>query len=326
MNELISVIVPAYNVEGYLLRCVNSIVKQTYKNIEIILVDDGSTDKTPFMCDKIKEKFGDIIRVIHKENGGLSSARNAGIEIASGNYLVFIDSDDWVARDFIEVLYNEIKMNDCEISIVNCYLTYSNGKKELMYPEYKMVMNRETFLHELFAQEKFGCMVCQKMYARKIFDKVRFPVGELYEDIGIALETFCLCNRIALNGTPKYFYFQRKSSIVNSEFSSKKMKLLTNIHKFIKFSHENGGKYDEETEAWYLKSILLLLIQSCVSKNADVKDIKYLENELSKHRKYIKQNRYIDARKKIMLVIVGNKICRKFISKAWRNMMLSRYK
>ena len=326
MKELVSVIVPAYNTEEYLLRCVNSIVKQTYRNIEIILVDDGSTDRTPFLCDKIKEKYGELINVIHKENGGISSARNAGIEIASGEYLVFVDGDDWVARDFIETLYTEIKKNNCEISIVNCFLIYPDGKKRLMYPSYNMVMNREEFLHELFAQEKFGCMVCQKMYVRSIFDKIRFPEGEVYEDIAISLETFLLCNRIALCGSPKYYYFQRQSSIVNSEFSRDKLKMLSNYRDFIDFSHNNGGKYNVETEAWYLKSILLLLMQNSVSNNIDKNVVKYLERELRKHRKYIKKNKYIDTRKKIMLIFMGNEACRKLISKAWKFMMLRRYK
>ena len=115
MNELVSIIVPAYNAEAYLNRCIDSILSQTYRNIEIILVDDGSTDNTPVLCDEYSEQHKDIIKVIHKENGGVSSARNIGIDTASGDYYAFVDSDDWIADDFIETLYSLIKRNNCEI-------------------------------------------------------------------------------------------------------------------------------------------------------------------------------------------------------------------
>lgn len=115
MNPLISVIVPIYNVEKYLVRCVDSIVNQTYKNLEIILVDDGSPDRCPQMCDDYAEKDSRI-KVVHKKNGGLSDARNAGMAVATGEYISFIDSDDWIETSMFELLLNNIFQYDCEIS------------------------------------------------------------------------------------------------------------------------------------------------------------------------------------------------------------------
>ena len=209
MNELVSIIVPAYNAEAYLNRCIDSILSQTYRNIEIILVDDGSTDNTPVLCDEYSEQHKDIIKVIHKENGGVSSARNIGIETASGDYYAFVDSDDWIADDFIETLYSLIKRNNCEISIVNLYLSYPDGKQVVMYSSADLVMCKDEFLHELFLQDKFGGMACQKMFKKEIFNSIRFPDYVKYEDMAISLECFLLCKKIALCSKPKYYYFQR---------------------------------------------------------------------------------------------------------------------
>ena len=125
MEDLISVVVPIYNVENYIKKCVDSILSQTYKNLEIILVDDGSPDNCPQICDEYAQK-DNRIKVIHKENGGLSDARNAGIDISKGKFITFIDSDDYIEKDYVEVLYNSIKENASDMAIGSHKAIYDN--------------------------------------------------------------------------------------------------------------------------------------------------------------------------------------------------------
>ena len=136
MKKLISIVLPIYNVENYIEKCMESVLNQTYKNIEIILVDDGSPDNCPIICDQyVKED--NRVKVVHKENGGLSDARNAGIKVANGDYITFIDSDDYVDKDYVEFLYNTIEETDADIAIGGHRVIYDSGKiieMELIYP------------------------------------------------------------------------------------------------------------------------------------------------------------------------------------------------
>ena len=172
--EKISVIVPVYKVEKYLKRCVESIVQQTYQNIEIILVDDGSPDRCPEMCDEYARRDARI-KVIHKSNGGLSDARNAGLNIASGDYISFVDSDDWIEEDFIEILYKNMKKENADISIIGYTLIWESGrKKRFTSDDEYYVFDKEDAVRELLKQQKFQCMVCQKMYRKSIFRSIIF--------------------------------------------------------------------------------------------------------------------------------------------------------
>ena len=170
MNERISIIVPVFNVEKYIERCVKSIENQSYRNLEIILVDDESPDRCPQICDEYAKR-DERIKVLHKKNGGLSDARNAGLDVATGEYIAFVDSDDWVETDFIETLYRNAESENADISIIGCTLVWDNGrKKQLSNEDEYYLFDKETAIRELLKQKKFYCMTCQKMYKRKIFD------------------------------------------------------------------------------------------------------------------------------------------------------------
>ena len=176
-RDLISIIVPIYNVEKYLTECVDSIIKQTYKNLEIILVDDGSTDHSKDICDQYV-KIDTRIRVIHKVNGGLSSARNAGIDIANGNYYMFIDSDDYIKEDMVELLYSVMIENQCDMTICNIIRFYDNGDVKPLYRVEKdglCLDNLDKF--ETLVQPS----VCNKLFNKNLFCFIRFPEGKFYE-------------------------------------------------------------------------------------------------------------------------------------------------
>jgi len=220
---MISVIVPVYNVEAYLDRCVESLVGQTYKDLEIILVDDGSPDNCPEMCDAWARKDSRI-QVIHKINGGLSAARNAGIEAASGEYIGFIDSDDWIARDMYQDLIDAIEKDNADLAVTGISRTYDNGYSVEQYVhENAFSITGSKIVLEYLKQSTFSTSANDKLYRRELFSERRFPVGKLYEDAPVIFDILCGINKVTVVGKPQYSYFQRADSICGQKFSLRKM-------------------------------------------------------------------------------------------------------
>lgn len=209
-DELISVIVPVYNVEHYLEKCIESICGQTFPELEIILVDDGSTDCSSAICDQWCRK-DPRIRVIHKKNGGLSDARNAGIEAALGTWYMFVDSDDTITPDTIERLYGAAMVHDCEIAVCNMVRIYEDGTVAPFY-------NPVDRLTVLDGQQRFETLkqpsACNKLFQASLFRDIRFPKGKYYEDTFIYHILVHRANRIVLTGHDGYYYLSRRESIL----------------------------------------------------------------------------------------------------------------
>lgn len=221
MKDLISVIVPIYNVEEYLDECIISIVNQTYKNLEIILVDDGSPDNCSKICDNWAIK-DNRIKVIHKNNGGLSDARNTGLDIATGDYVSFIDSDDWISNNFIEKLLNISKYEKADIVACSINNVYSN--KVIKY-QTKPIIGTSNNIYPLIYCENtfFSISACNKLYKKNCWNNIRFPYGKTCED---AFTTYLLvdkANKIVQIDEPLYYYRIRENSIMTTSFSIKKM-------------------------------------------------------------------------------------------------------
>ena len=182
MEKLISVIVPVYNVEEYVEKCVLSIINQTYKNLEIILVDDGSTDNSGKICDEIAIK-DNRIKVIHKKNGGLSDARNVGIDIAKGDYLGFVDSDDYIDYNMYEELFDVIKCHDVDIVYSNFQTEYLDGRIEGCGKNSGQIYIRSSLdvLRDMM-WDKLNCSSCTKLFKRTVFSEYKFPENNIYED------------------------------------------------------------------------------------------------------------------------------------------------
>lgn len=219
---LISIIIPVYNVKQYLDKCVKSVLKQSYCNIEILLIDDGSNDGSELLCDKIM-LLDDRIKVFHKRNGGLSDARNYGINFANGKYVTFIDSDDTIEGDYIEVLYNLLKKYNTDMSIASYSLINGNNitNKGIKYCEKEL--NTKECLTRMLMEEGFNVSSCAKMYSIELFDDIKFPKGKLYEDNATTYKLIMKCERIAYSNKSIYNYIVRKNSITSSEFSINKM-------------------------------------------------------------------------------------------------------
>lgn len=219
MEILISVIIPVYKVEDYLEQCIKSVVEQTYRTLEIILVDDGSPDRCGAICDEW-EKKDKRIKVIHKKNGGLSDARNYGLDTAQGVYVVFIDSDDLVEPTMIERLFAASQKHEADIVECN-YSCFTDvlPEKENRESETSTVYTAEKALSLLLNESVFKYTVWNKLYRRTIFDTLRFEVGKLHEDVFFTYQAFGICKRIIKIDDCLYYYRQRSGSIMGSDFS-----------------------------------------------------------------------------------------------------------
>lgn len=226
MNLLVSVIVPIYNVEKYLARCVDSIINQTYKNLEIILVDDGSPDNCPKMCDDYAKKDSRI-KVVHKKNGGLSDARNAGMAVATGEYISFIDSDDYISEDFFETLLNTMLKENSDIaecSVVKFYEDshFDDFSDDLSVKTYET----QNALSALIAENPFHQHVWNKLYKTELVMDIPYAVGKLNEDEFWTYQVFGKAQKISKVNKTMYFYFQRNSSIMGVGFNIRRLDAL----------------------------------------------------------------------------------------------------
>lgn len=235
MQPLISVIVPVYNVEKYLEECINSIINQTYKNLEIILIDDGSTDKSGEICDEFATQDNRIV-VIHKENGGLSSARNAGLDIMQGEYLSFIDSDDMVDENLIQTLFLLIEKYKTKIAICG-YDKFSQNSDIDKIKEKNLTINddfsytpEEVFNESLKVKTFFTKCAWRNLVHKSIYQNLRFPVGENYEDVAVFFDVFNQSNT-AFTYKNLYFYRFNLSSISNT-FKDSSLVMIKNVRKF----------------------------------------------------------------------------------------------
>ena len=264
MNDpLISVIIPVYKTESYLTRCVNSVRNQTYTNLEIILVDDGSPDRSGELCDALAAEDSRI-RVVHKKNGGLSSARNAGLDIMTGDYVSFVDSDDWIEEDMIRTLYklgiqNETQIACCGISITDGEKVLYNYNSNL---EEQFVVNREEAMVELNKNYRITNSVCDKLYQTKLFHGLRLKEGVLYEDAQIQPFLLHRAEKIVYIAKPMYCYFQSQGSILRGEFSLRQYDCMLALKERIAFFQEKYPFAVAGAKALYLQQSLHFIYKS----------------------------------------------------------------
>lgn len=212
-EPLVSVIIPIYNVAAYLRKCLDSVVEQTYRHLEIILVDDGSPDDCPYICDEYARKDSRI-KVIHKPNGGISDARNAGIDAATGYYIGFVDSDDWLAPEMYATLVACAQKHEADIAI--CAFYYAEGRN--LSPscdkhQEDLLLGREEALKLLFRDDLVKNYVWNRIYRRELFEGIRFPVGRKYEDIPVSYRLFDRIRTFAFVNIPLYYYRIHAASI-----------------------------------------------------------------------------------------------------------------
>lgn len=239
--NLISVIIPIYKVEKYLDKCIQSVINQTYSNLEIILVDDGSPDNCPQLCDDWANK-DERIKVIHKKNGGLSDARNAGLDIATGEYIAFVDSDDYIESDMYECLLDKIIKTQSQMAICNFEYVDTDGNiTTLNTMGQDCCFSSRQILADWCGNDLvYYVVVWNKLYSRKCWENIRFPVGKIHEDNFVMYKLFFTCNRIVCSKTKKYNYVQRNNSIMSAKISPKRFNSVEAFCETFRFYQENG--------------------------------------------------------------------------------------
>ena len=246
----ISVIVPVYNVEKYLRSCIDSILAQTYTDIEVLLVDDGSTDGSGAICDEYAQKDSRV-RVFHKENGGVSSARNLGLDKALGSYFLLCDSDDAIHPQLCEMAITKIQKNglDCLIYGYRC-VDEETTLVEIQYDIPKIenieLMNCEQVLQEILRGNRFRMLACNKLYKAELWENIRYPVGRKYgDDTSVTYRLMDLCQKVGYVQTPYYYYRMRQGSALHSNISEANLQLFDAYNELLTFFASNHPKMME---------------------------------------------------------------------------------
>ena len=243
----ISIIVPIYNKENIVSKCIESCLRQSLEEIEIILVDDGSTDGSPLICDEFA-KDDCRIRVIHKQNGGLSSARNAGLDIATGKYIGFVDGDDFVANDMFELLYDVAKEHDADISMCSYYVCKKNKKEPKSETGKFSCFSNNQAMKALLDFRSINVSVWNKIYSQKLFDNVRFDENQKYSEDGtVTYKLFGECSKFCSIDLPKYYYVQWENSQSNRKISLKIIEdSLFTAESIFEYVSKNYPEYSKE--------------------------------------------------------------------------------
>lgn len=302
----ITVVVPVYNVSKYLKTCIESILGQTYRKLDIILIDDGSTDDSGIICDEYK-KTDTRIRVFHKKNGGLSSARNVGIENAKGTFITFVDSDDYIEPTYIEYLYNSITKNNCQIAIcdfikVDEFSELEDNKTEIKHNIKEYVFSFDSSIKNVFLNEYHGVdfVAWAKLYRTELFSKtgIRYPEGKLHEDTLTTYKLFYVANGLSYIDIPLYCYRIREGSIMTSRFDLKKLDKLVATREVCKFLKQIEKKdllalaFAEHLHN--VKYILHAMINSSNITNNDIKCVcQDLKSDIAEYGDCISFAKYV---------------------------------
>lgn len=294
-DDIISVIIPVYNTKNYLNKCIDSVLRQTYKNIEIIIIDDGSTDGSAELCDMYAKK-DKRIKVLHKENSGVSDARNHGLKIAKGKYIGFVDSDDYIEETMYEYLYNLIKKNNADMSICNVFLVEGKSIREQNTNKGVEIkqLNKLQVLDEILLDRNIQSYSCNKLFKKELFKDVKYPSGKKYEDIQTIFYLLENCENVVISDLPQYYYVKRDESIVN-KVSEKTIldyiEIIENRYEYVKTKYKelykNNIYYYTKTlitaykDAYYLKNVSETLRQKLEIYYNKVKKI------ISENEKYV---------------------------------------
>ena len=294
-NLKVSVIVPIYKVEKYLKKCIDSIIAQTHSNLEIILVDDGSPDNCGKICDEYS-KIDSRIIVLHKKNGGLSDARNFGIKKATGDFISFIDSDDFVAKDYVEYLLKITIESKADMGIILPY-KFKEGKEPIIKrrKEKIVIYNSYDALETMLYQKEFDNAAWGKIYSRNIIKNIMFPVGKLYEDIGTTYKYILNSKKIVYSNQFKYFYLQRGDSIMGSPFSSREMDYVYQTKVLVDDVEKiNNSSLNKAAKCRYLNANFSVLLK--IGKNNTFNEEK---REIIENIKKIRKDVLFDKKSRI---------------------------
>lgn len=299
----ISIIVAAYNVEQYLERCMESLVRQSYKAIEIIIVNDGSTDRTQEICEQWKKKDSRII-VLTQENQGLSAARNEGLKLARGEYVGFVDGDDFVTKTMYADLYRMAYYDDT--GLVSCRFIdcYGSIPDAVMEGENRIIGLPEAISLLLQNTDELTAHMCNKLFRRSLFENVNFPVGKSYEDSHIIVDLLLQCEKIGIINKGEYYYWHRPGSIVESKFASKDYSLIEAWDANRRKIHKVFPELDEAANYRFYWTCFYLLDKMFVNMQENMTAIRRMVVFLRTHKKEILKNKYFRKTRKIGFIVL----------------------
>lgn len=309
MNPLVSIIIAVYNVEKYIEKCVNSLLEQTYKNIEILLINDGSQDNSGNICDSLA-KNDCRIRVIHQTNAGVSAARNAGLDTMNGKYVTFVDGDDYVAEDFIECLYNAVSKNNADISTCGHFRVNFDGSLKKIYhlsdnPEDIICTSGKDAIMNMFYEKICSASSGSKLYKRELFNNLRFPDYIMGEDTFVVYHTFKEASLVAHTNKPLYYYVQHTASVTNSKSNFYKFYDYVRLYDYI----INSDDCNHNSE--YFLSIVNRLVENNFwvymklrnCPNMFFEEKKHIENNIKKYRKFVINNPNAKPRVRVACIL-----------------------
>ena len=291
MKELISVIVPVYNVEDYLGKCIDSIINQTYYNLEIILIDDGSTDKSGIICDNYK-KIDKRIKVVHQENAGLSNARNTGLDLANGSLISFVDSDDYLELSMLEELKHTMDITKSDISVCdfNRIIDGDKKNKNKQTNEIIILKNKDKYIYLQNEYNSIYPNAWNKLYKKELFDNIRYPDGKLFEDTYIICDLLSKAKVVSYLSKPLYNYVYRKESIMNNYSYNHLDQVIAHDKKILFYNKHRY--YDLANQAKNKKMYIIIekIVKMYYKGFEDKRIINELFNELQYTNNTIKWN------------------------------------
>lgn len=299
IKPTISIIVPFFNLEFYIKKCIDSILQQTFQNFELIIINDGSTDKSGEICDEYANKDSRI-RIFYKENGGVSSARNLGIKEARGEFIGFVDGDDWIYEDMFQNLYELCTDKNSDIAICNIFREINGEVVNIEREEFINEMDNVEAMKQLFRGELYKFSLWNKLYRKSCFENIKFPEGRIHEDLSTTYKLFANANKVVFTNYTGYIYVKRESSILTARYNEKRLDGLYGWDEIIPFMNQNYSQLAEDFLAcyvyWGVDNIYYILNQI---ENKNVKG-QYLNRIQSYIRKYYK------------LLIMNNKLSLKY--------------
>lgn len=305
-KPLVSVVIPVYKVEKYLPDCIESVIHQTYENLEILPVDDCSPDGCGAICDAYAGKDARIRPLHRSANGGLSAARNTGIDAAAGEYLFFVDSDDWIAPDTIECLLEKMESYGADCCAGGCVTVIEEEDGSLLYRKRAHVKEHcdsaKEAMERLLLHESSAC---NRLYRREAFSKLRFPEGRINEDEPVVLRLYAQMERIVFLDKDTYFYRKRKNSITTSDFSLKKLDCVKNSRENLVFVKKNNPDLIPAAEFKYIKTLLWCYVNAWKLKTKEAEQARYkLRRAIRKNRKRALKNPYLGVALKALALLV----------------------
>lgn len=322
MSPKISIIVPVYNVEQFISECINSILNQTFRDFELILINDGSTDKSGQICDEFASKDERIV-VVHKENGGQSSARNKGIDLAKGEYIGFIDSDDWIEHDMYQIMYTKAIETGAEIAACNIVQYNKDSSKYYFCQDpTDYVCDRKSAMQELYLNERLTFSPCNKLIKRELFREIRFKEGYILEDIDFTYRIIHQSQKVFYTGQALYNYRYNEQSTMRKAFTKKRLDEFEVRKSLYLFYRDNYPSHANEVYAeWFLTGLMLY-----------INILKYYPNEKDQYRYLIEADRKklsslvlkktYNRKKKLLLslAVISPQLLVKFYTLYWDKM------